>query len=78
MKSMILAAIVAAVSCTPALALDKPVGDVILTVTGRVTKANVDGTAQFEAAMLERYQALIESWDIVIDGVGFLAVNVRN
>lgn len=30
-----------------------------------------------EAAMLERYQALIESWDIVVDGIGFLAVNVR-
>jgi ATP-dependent helicase HepA len=37
-----------------------------------------DATALSEAAMLERYQALIESWDIVIDGVGFLAVNVRN
>lgn len=54
MKSMILAAIVAAVSCTSALALDKPVGDVILTVTGHVTKANVDGTAQFDAAMLDK------------------------
>jgi ATP-dependent helicase HepA len=37
-----------------------------------------DPTAITEAAMLERYQALLESWDIVIDGIGFLAVNVRS
>lgn len=40
--------------------------------------ATGDSTALAEAAMLERYQALIESWDIVIDCIGFLAVNVRN
>ena len=25
----------------------------------------------------ERYCVLIEGWDIVVDGIGFLAVNVR-
>lgn len=54
MKSIILAAIVAACTSTCALALDKPTGDVILTVTGNVTHANVDGTAQFDAAMLDK------------------------
>lgn len=37
-----------------------------------------DAAAHAEEATLERYQALIESWDIVIDGIGFLAVNVRS
>jgi len=54
MKSLILAAIVAACTSTCALALDRPTGDVILTVTGHVSHANVDGTAQFDAAMLEK------------------------
>jgi ATP-dependent helicase HepA len=34
-----------------------------------------DPTSLSEAQMLERYAALIGSWDIVIDGLGFLAVN---
>lgn len=54
MKSLILAAIVAACSSTCALALDKPTGDVILTVTGHIANANVGGTAQFDAAMLDK------------------------
>lgn len=37
-----------------------------------------DAAAEAEALMLERYCALIEHWQIVIDGIGFLAVNVRN
>lgn len=36
-----------------------------------------NATAVTEAAMLEQYRALIESWDVVLDGIGFLAVNVR-
>lgn len=39
--------------------------------------ADNDAAAKAEAAMLERYQALIEGWDIVIDSLGFLALNVR-
>jgi hypothetical protein len=53
-KSLALAAALAAVSTTCALALDMPTGDVILTVTGNVTHANVGDTAQFDAAMLEK------------------------
>lgn len=37
-----------------------------------------DPTAIAEAAMLERYQSLLESWDIAIDGIGFLSTSVRN
>jgi ATP-dependent helicase HepA len=36
-----------------------------------------DGTAVAEAAMLDRYRVMLESWDVVLDGIGFLAVNVR-
>lgn len=54
MKSIILAAIIAACSSTGVFALDKPTGDVILTITGHVSNANVDGTAQFDAAMLDK------------------------
>lgn len=34
-------------------ALDLPTGDVILTVTGKLEHANVEGTAQFDMAMLD-------------------------
>lgn len=54
MKSLIFAALVAAFSSTSAFALDKPTGDVILTITGHVANANVEGTAQFDAAMLDK------------------------
>lgn len=37
-----------------------------------------DAASIAEAEILDRYSALIESWDIVIDGVGFLAVNPRS
>jgi ATP-dependent helicase HepA len=36
-----------------------------------------DAASRAEAEMLERYCVLIEGWDIVVDGIGFLAVNVR-
>jgi len=36
-----------------------------------------DAAGAAEADMLERYAALIDSWDVVLDGIGFLAVNVR-
>lgn len=36
-----------------------------------------DAAGAAEADMLERYSALIDSWDIVVDAIGFLAVNVR-
>ena len=34
-------------------------------------------TALAEAEMLDRYLSLIEGWDLILDGVGFLAVNLR-
>jgi ATP-dependent helicase HepA len=40
-------------------------------------KTSGDAAGQVEAAMLERYCALIEGWEIVVDGIGFFAVNVR-
>lgn len=36
-----------------------------------------DAASVVEAAMLQRYRTLLESWDVVIDGIGFLAVNAR-
>lgn len=46
--------------CLPAtfaLALEKPSGDVILTVSGHIEHANVGDTAQFDLAMLEKLTA---------------------
>lgn len=37
-----------------------------------------DAASASEARMLERYCALIEQWEIVVDGIGFLAVNIRS
>ena len=54
MKSFFLAAVVAACSSTCALAIDKPTGDVILTITGHVSHPNAGDAAQFDAAMLEK------------------------
>jgi hypothetical protein len=54
LKTLLAAATMAALSATSVLALDKPVGDVILTITGQVKNANVGDTAQFDAAMLEK------------------------
>jgi hypothetical protein len=53
-KILLAAAVFAAASITSARALDKPSGDVILTITGHVSHANVGDTAQFDAAMLEK------------------------
>ncbi|MBX9459310.1 MAG: molybdopterin-dependent oxidoreductase [Rhizobium sp.] len=53
-KRIFLAALLAACVSTPAMAIDQPTGEVILTVTGRVTQTNVAGTAQFDAAMLKK------------------------
>lgn len=56
MKSLILALLLASSSLalTPAFALDKPKGDVVLVVKGHVANANNDdGTATFDVAMLE-------------------------
>lgn len=53
-KSLAVAAAFVACSTSWALALDKPTGDVILTITGNVTEANAGDTAQFDAAMLDK------------------------
>ncbi|MBB1247423.1 molybdopterin-dependent oxidoreductase [Rhizobium sp. G21] len=39
---------------TPALALDKPAGDVVLTVTGAIKDTNAENAAEFDIAMLEK------------------------
>lgn len=44
---------VATLSATGALALDKPKGDVILTVTGHVEHPNAGANAEFDLEMLE-------------------------
>lgn len=36
-----------------------------------------DAAAKAEAAILESYCAFIEGWEIIVDGIGFLAVNMR-
>lgn len=41
---------------TSALALDKPAGDPILTITGHVTQTNTGKTATFDMAMLEKLE----------------------
>lgn len=45
-----------ALSCAPVSAaqLPAPTGPVVLTLKGRIANANVDGTVQFDLAMLER------------------------
>lgn len=48
-----------------------------LTDHRRSLLATGDPTSMAEAEMLDRYAALIASWDIVIDGIGFLALNPR-
>lgn len=64
---------------TLAAELAEPLGAEVARVIAQRQQLSAAGdpTAAAEAAMLERYQALIESWDIVIDGIGFLAVNMR-
>lgn len=57
MRNAVLASVLAAsllASAGGAAALDKPAGEVILTITAdRIDNPNVDGTAQFDLAMLE-------------------------
>jgi ATP-dependent helicase HepA len=48
-----------------------------ITLQRRQLIEGADDTGAAEAAMLERYSALIDSWDVELDGVGFLAVNAR-
>ena len=43
-----------AVQAAAPSALDKPTGEVVLTVKGKITNMNADGSAQFDMAMLER------------------------
>ena len=59
MKSVLRAlSLVALMSAAfPALALDKPTGDVILTITGSLANTNSDAGAQFDLAMLEALQS---------------------
>lgn len=55
MKTFLAAAVLALSTLASANAgqLDAPAGDVILTVTGKVTNTNADGAAGFDFAMLE-------------------------
>ncbi|WP_137156185.1 molybdopterin-dependent oxidoreductase [Rhizobium sp. FKL33] len=53
--SLLTAALAAlAVQFGPALALDKPTGDVVLTVTGAIDDINSGSAAEFDMAMLEK------------------------
>ncbi|SON58223.1 Oxidoreductase molybdopterin binding domain protein [Hartmannibacter diazotrophicus] len=52
-RSTVLAAVLAFAPAAMAGSLPAPTGDVILTVTGKIENTNVDGTAQFDRAMLE-------------------------
>lgn len=65
MKRILLAAALLCASCSAALAvLSVPTGPVVLTVRGHVANPNVDGTAQFDMAMLEALagrQAVMET-----------------
>lgn len=54
LKPALIAAFAAALCCSPAFALDRPAGDVVLTISGHVANANVGGTAQFDMQMLKK------------------------
>lgn len=43
-----------AIQIAPAQALDKPTGDVVLTVTGAIEETNTTSAAEFDLAMLEK------------------------
>lgn len=47
-------ALAALTTGAPALALDKPAGEPILTITGHISQANAGSTATFDLAMLEK------------------------
>jgi hypothetical protein len=58
MKSLALVLLAAAsLFSTPAFALDKPKGDVVLTISGRVANPNDGAAATFDMAMLEALAA---------------------
>jgi hypothetical protein len=40
-----------------AVALDKPTGEVILTVRGKISETNADGRAEFDMAMLDKLKS---------------------
>jgi hypothetical protein len=52
--SGLLVALVLAMCCAPADALEAPTGKVLLTVTGQIAERNSAEGAQFDAAMLEK------------------------
>ncbi|WP_111563636.1 molybdopterin-dependent oxidoreductase [Rhizobium sp. AN80A] len=58
MRKFLSAVVLATAMVLPAVshALDAPKGDVVLTVKGKLDHPNVDGTAQFDMAMLEGLQ----------------------
>jgi hypothetical protein len=46
-----------------AAGLEKPAGEVVLTVTGEITRTNADGRAEFDRAMLENLGlSTIQTW----------------
>lgn len=51
--SLLICASLNLLAARPALCLDVPRGQVVLTITGHISHANVDNTAQFDLAMLE-------------------------
>jgi hypothetical protein len=53
-RNTILTAAFLVLNATSALALEKPTGDVILTVTGSVTQPNAGDKAEFDLEMLEK------------------------
>lgn len=53
-RRLLLCATAPIVSSLPALALDRPEGAIVLTISGRVRETNHDGTAAFDLGMLER------------------------
>lgn len=53
-KCSLVAALVIAISPSLAFALEAPAGDVILTISGHVSHANVGATAQFDRDMLTK------------------------
>lgn len=55
--SFLAAAVTAfAIQSAPVFALDKPTGDIVLTVTGAIDEVNAGSAAEFDMAMLEKLQ----------------------
>lgn len=52
--ALLLALALTAMSTRSSAALEKPSGDIVLTVTGNIEHANIGSTAQFDMAMLDR------------------------